>query len=163
MESGQKGLSLRGAFGHSVGTAIGVLVIDPSLNKTTAGHIQWVAPMLMDIATVVAESSSLDLHITIFVTCLCDPDAVPPIPNCDVTLESERPSVRQLINDLIAPPVDDAADQLRWVGLGGGLGICASGPRGLTREVSNVVAKLSLSTSVDEIGGIALHTETFVL
>ena len=116
----------------------------------------------MDIAAV-AEGSSLDLHFTIFVTCLCDPEAVPPIPNCDVTMDSERPSAHQLLNDMIAPPVDGAADRLRWVGLGGGLGVCASGPSELTREVSNAVAKLSLGTSADEIGGIALHTEIFVL
>jgi len=115
----------------------------------------------MDIATAVAGCASLDLHISIFVTCLCDPETVPPIPNSVVM--TERPTARQLLSDMITPPADDALDGLRWVGLGGGLGVCASGPRGLTREMTNAVAKLSLSRSAAEVGGVELHTETFVL
>lgn len=117
--------------------------------------------MLIDIATVVAGCSSLDLHISIFVTCLCDPEAVPPIPNSVVTVE--RPTARQLVNDMITPPADDAVDGLRWVGLGGGLGVCASGPSELTREAANAVAKLSFSKSAEELGNVGLHTETFAL
>jgi len=115
----------------------------------------------MDIAAVVAGCPSLDLHVSIFVTCLCDPEAVPSIPNSVVTME--RPSARQILNDMITPPADDTAGGLRWVGLGGGLGVCASGPSELTREVANAVAKLSLSGSAQEVGGVGLHTETFVL
>ena len=162
MGRGRKGLNSRGVFGHSVGTASGTfLEVEIPLTKMTAGHIQWVAPMLIDIATVVAGCSSLDLHVSIFVTCLCDPEAVPPIPNSVVTIE--RPTARQLLNDMITPPADGAVDGLRWVGPGGRLGICASGPSELTREVANAVAKLSLSRSAAEIGGVGLHTETFVL
>ena len=117
--------------------------------------------MLMDIATVVAGCSSLHLRISIFVTCLCAPEAVPPIPNSVVTME--RPTARQLLNDIITPPADCATGGLKWVGLGGGLGVCASGPSELTREVANAVAMLSLSGSAAEIGGVELHTETFVL
>ena len=131
------------------------------LTETGAGHIHWVTPMLIDIATVVAGCPSLDLHISIFVTCLCDPEAVPAIPNSVVTIE--RPSVRQVLSHMITPPADDAVDGLRWVGLGGGLGVCASGPSELTREVANAVAKLGLSGGVNGIGGVGLHTETFVL
>ena len=131
------------------------------LTKVATGHIHWVAPMLMDIASVAAGCPSLDIHVSIFVTCLCDPEAVPQIPNSVVTME--RPSTYQLLNDMITPPVDDAADGLRWVGLGGGLGVCASGPSELTREMANAVAKLSLSRSAEEVGGVGLHTETFVL
>ena len=58
--------------------------------------------MLMDIANTVAPSQSLDLHISIFVTCLCDPSAVPPIPNSDVTVF--RPSVTELLRELVTPP-----------------------------------------------------------
>jgi len=125
------------------------------------GHIHWVASMLMDIATVVSGCPSLDLHISTFVTCLCDPEAVPPIPNLVVTME--RPTAHQLLDDMITPPADGAVGGLRWVGTGGGLGVCASGPIELTREVANAVAKLSLSRSVKEFGGVGLHTETFVL
>ena len=131
------------------------------LTGGTAGHIHWVAPMLADIAAVVAGCPSLDLHVSIFVTCLCDPEAVPSIPNSVVTME--RPSVHQLLDYMVTPPAETAANGLRWVGLGGGLGICASGPSELTREVANAVAKLSLSESVNEIGGVGLHTEAFVL
>ena len=145
-----------------MGTASGTfLEVEIPLTKMATGYIQWVAPMLTDIATVVAGCPSLDLHISIFVTCLCDPEAVPPIPNSVVTIE--RPTARQLLNDMITPPADGAMDGLRWVGLGGGLGICASGPSELTREVANAVAKLSLSGSATETGGVGLHTENFVL
>ena len=75
----------------------------------------------------------------------------------------ERPTAHQLLNDMITPPADGATDGLRWVGPGGGLGVCASGPSELTREMANAVAKLSLSRSAVEIGGVELHTETFVL
>ena len=75
----------------------------------------------------------------------------------------ERPSAYQLLNYMITPPADGAVDGLEWAGLGGGLGVCASGPNELTREVANAVAKLSLSRSVSEAGGVGLHTETFVL
>jgi ferric-chelate reductase len=131
------------------------------LTKIAAGHIDWVAPMLMDIATVVAGCPSLDLHVSIFVTCLCDPEAVPPIPNSVVTME--RPSAHQLLNYMITPPADGVVDGLEWAGLRGGLGVCASGPSELTREVANAVAKLSLSRGAGEAGGVGLHTETFVL
>lgn len=56
----------------------------------------------MDIAHTAARSSTLDLHISIYVTCLCNPEAVPPIPNCDVTIV--RPSVTRVLKDLTTPP-----------------------------------------------------------
>ena len=146
---------------RSFGGCRQALEVEVSLAETVSGHVQWVAPMLIDIATVVAGCSSLNLHISIFVTCLCDPEAVPPIPNSVVTME--RPTACQLLNDLITPPADDVADGLRWVGLGGGLGACASGPSELTREVANAVAKLSLSKSAEELGNVGLHAETFAL
>ncbi|KIM36216.1 hypothetical protein M413DRAFT_449274 [Hebeloma cylindrosporum] len=69
------------------------------------GSIDWFAPALMDIAHTAASSSKsvapLDLHISIYVTCLCNPEAVPPIPNCDVTII--RPSLYKVILDLTSP------------------------------------------------------------
>lgn len=58
----------------------------------------------MDISAVASWSSThpLDLHISIYVTCLCNPEAVPPIINCDVV--TFRPSIHQLLIDLITPP-----------------------------------------------------------
>ncbi|OBZ74630.1 Ferric reductase transmembrane component 3 [Grifola frondosa] len=108
--------------------------------------IQWFAPMLMDIATAVA-GSSLDLHVSIYVTCLCNPEDVPPIPNSDVT--TLRPSVSNLLRELVTAPSspsiaeveeDSTKDKLNWVGLGGGVAVCAAGPESLTRETQNAVA-----------------------
>ncbi|KAF9476564.1 iron reductase [Pholiota conissans] len=66
------------------------------------GSIDWFAPALMDIARVAESSLSsatpLDLHVSIYVTCLCNPEAIPPIPNCDVTIV--RPSVYRVLQDL---------------------------------------------------------------
>ncbi|KAF8890942.1 iron reductase [Infundibulicybe gibba] len=141
------------------------------------GSIDWFAPALMDIANRAA-GSSVDLHISIYVTCLCNPDAVPPIPNCDVTIV--RPSIHALLNNILTPPppsgtkrdsasisseADESVDtnvtnKLRWVGLGGGVGVCASGPESMTREASNAVARLGLTRGM-ELGGIDLHTELF--
>ncbi|KAI0365850.1 iron reductase [Pilatotrama ljubarskyi] len=150
------------------------------------GCIQWFAPMLMDIANTVA-GTSLDLHVSIFVTCLCNPEAVPPIPNSDVVVT--RPSVTALLRDLVTPPsrphkidVDSksmdsepeeglgSADvekpsvsaKLNWVGLGGGVAVCAAGPESLTREAQNAVARISLTRGV-ELGGVGLHTELFAI
>ncbi|KAF8647908.1 hypothetical protein AX16_006440 [Volvariella volvacea WC 439] len=155
------------------------------------GALQWFLPMLSQIAGVAA-SSSLDLYITIFVTCLCDPDTVPPLPNCDVLVI--RPSAYVLLQGLITPPPtqptkaseagsvtsdnntqgDGAGNdvetveaarpntRLRWCGLGGGVAVCVSGPGSLIRETSNAVARLGMTRGA-ELGGIALHTELFSL
>ena len=173
----------------------------------------------MDIANTVAPSQSLDLHISIFVTCLCDPSAVPPIPNSDVTVF--RPSVTELLRELVTPPDErererlkshtistharlgglgksktrtsssssdehsqtqthdnDDADtedehgdadlekcmksKLQWVGLGGGVAVCASGPESLIRESQNAVARLGVVRGL-ELGGVGLHTELFAM
>jgi ferric-chelate reductase len=133
----------------------------------------------MDIATAAA-GSSLDLHLSIFVTCLCNPEAVPRIPNLDVTIH--RPSVTAILQRLVSssssrsPSTDledgsaenGSADEKTheviesWTPEGGGVGVCASGPCSLTREAQNAVARLSATRGV-ELGGIALHTELFSL
>lgn len=138
----------------------------------------------MDIAKVAASSSSssapLDLHISIFVTCLCNPESVPPIPNSDVMII--RPSVRQILLDFITPPVDlateksqtnhnqpgstdverhNASSKLPWFGVGGGVAVCASGPASLTSEASNAVAWIQMSGRGASLGGLGLHTEVF--
>ncbi|TFK37211.1 hypothetical protein BDQ12DRAFT_685512 [Crucibulum laeve] len=191
------------------------------------GSIDWFSPFLMDIATVAATSAGssmpLDLHISIYVTCLCKPEAIPPIPNCDVTIV--RPSVYEVLKDLVTPPAsltappaprtpqasvtekprtpavpeiqyvpssspapsseDDEEDEdlkqqhqpagdienptlglsasgkLPWVGFGGGLAVCASGPESLTREAANAVARLQLGGQGLKIGGVGLHTEVY--
>ncbi|KAJ3889050.1 iron reductase [Lentinula edodes] len=159
------------------------------------GGINWFSSLIMPIADLVAECPDLDLHVSIYVTCLCNPEAVPPIPNSDVLMLAQRPDTSKILLDLTTPPlkkadcccasssVDDleieqvprknltrdpeacaalaeASAKLQWVGLGGGVAVCASGPGSLTREASNAVAKLSLTRGV-ELGGVGLHTEVF--
>lgn len=143
--------------------------------------------MLNEIATAVA-GTSLDLHITVYVTCLCNPEEVPPIPNMDV-IATTRPSVIGLLRALVTPPPsipgaekkqaeadaetisldsDESAPhlsslpRLNWVGLGGGVAVCAAGPESLTREAHNAVARVSLTRGV-ELGGVSLHTELFAI
>ncbi|OJT14547.1 Ferric reductase transmembrane component 3 [Trametes pubescens] len=154
------------------------------------GAIEWFAPMLTEIANTVA-GTSLDLHVSIYVTCLCNPEAVPPIPNSDVTIT--RPSVTALLRDLVTPPAPhahtvamradadsksleseshegadteaekpSASARLSWVGLGGGVAVCAAGPESLTREAQNAVARIGLTRGV-ELGGVGLHTELFAI
>jgi ferric-chelate reductase len=124
--------------------------------------------MLMDIADAAAEESSLDLHISIFVTCLCDTPALPAIPNSTIT--TTRPDVYQLLARILSPPLveDDVEDESRRkagderVVCKGGVGVCASGPESLTREAANAVARLG-PVHGRRVGGIALHTEVFSL
>ncbi|EMD32717.1 hypothetical protein CERSUDRAFT_118461 [Gelatoporia subvermispora B] len=128
------------------------------------GSIEWFAPQLAEIAAAV-EGTSLDVHVSIFVTCLCQPEAVPSIPNSTVTVL--RPSVSTLLRELVTPPApgaDDAKDApgLKWVGLGGGVAVCAAGPESLTREAQNAVARMGMVRGV-ELGGVGLHTELFAL
>jgi hypothetical protein len=105
--------------------------------------------MLMDIATI-------DLHISILVTCLCDPEAVPQIPISIDTLS--RPSVKDLLKDFISlSPSSEEEDSVeirfnriqKSHGLGGGVSVCASGPESLTREIQNALTRLGLTASTD--------------
>ncbi|KIY64942.1 iron reductase [Cylindrobasidium torrendii FP15055 ss-10] len=136
------------------------------------GSIEWFSRMLQEIASVADASVTLDLHVAVYVTCLCNPEAVPRIPNSDVVVG--RPAVGKTLMELITPPtgerevgahVDpegeaDATSKLPWIGLGGGVGVVACGPESLTREATNAVARLSITRGV-ELGGIDLHTEEF--
>ncbi|KAF7314253.1 Iron reductase [Mycena kentingensis (nom. inval.)] len=71
--------------------------------------INWFAPLLLQIANRAAHvSSPLDLRIRIFVTCLCNPDAVPRIPGCTVT--EARPSVAGVLATLLDVGVVDEFD-----------------------------------------------------
>ncbi|KAF7761640.1 hypothetical protein Agabi119p4_9632 [Agaricus bisporus var. burnettii] len=197
------------------------------------GTIEWFAPALMELAAKTASSDGsstpLSLHISVYVTCLCDPEAVPPIPNCDVTIL--RPHVHHILSDLINPPFsqlplakfpspkspkktltsinqheiptlpsltssasNDDQDsvlvtepdhvmttregddieftggldphisrKLPWLGDGGGVGVCASGPTSLVREAANAVAQMKLSKRGLEMGGIDIHVEPYAL
>ncbi|KAH0834213.1 iron reductase [Lanmaoa asiatica] len=141
---------------------------------TKTGNIPWFAPMLTDIANT-AVDSSIDLHISIFVTCLCDPEAVPLIPNCDVTLT--RPSIYALLQDLTGPrsapssstgSVEEDGKQRHGLERietsvhARGVAVCASGPVSLTTEAQNAVARLGVMRGI-ELGGVAIHVEQFTL
>ena len=122
----------------------------------------------MDIADAAAEESSLDLHISIFVTCLCTTPALPAIQNSTVT--DTRPDVYQLLAHIVSPTLveEDVEDESNRkasderVDCQGGVGVCASGPESLTREAANAVARLG-SVHGRRVGGISLHTEVFSL
>ncbi|KIJ45511.1 hypothetical protein M422DRAFT_29647 [Sphaerobolus stellatus SS14] len=123
------------------------------------GAINWMASMLNDIATK-AQDSSIDLHIKIFVTCLCDPEAVPTIPNSEVTIE--KPKITNLISPFLSAKGGIETGKSGQGGGTGGLAVVVSGPRRLTFEAQNVIAQVPASTT-RRIGGIALHTEVFSL
>ncbi|KXN89082.1 Ferric reductase transmembrane component 1 [Leucoagaricus sp. SymC.cos] len=159
------------------------------------GLLDWFASALIEIARTAASSerssTPLSLHISVYVTCLCNPEAVPPIPNCDVTIM--RPDVHHILNDLVTPPnslasppaalchekstteqedIDvessdgldpRASRKLPWLGSGGAVAVCASGPASLMREAANAVARLRLSQRGMEMGGVDIHTEVFSL
>jgi len=126
--------------------------------------------MLIDIATA-ASNSTIDLHISIFVTCLWDPEAVPHIPNTIGTLS--RPSIQNLLKDFNNLPSSsnkedsieircDESQAQKMVGLGGGVAVCTSGSESLTKDAQNTVVRLGLIMGVD-VGRIALHTDLFTL
>ncbi|KAJ7199408.1 hypothetical protein GGX14DRAFT_661928 [Mycena pura] len=73
------------------------------------GAINWFAPYLLQIATRAARpDSALDLRMRIFVTCLCNPDAVPRIPGCTVT--EMRPAVWRVLAGMLDPACADEYD-----------------------------------------------------
>ncbi|KIY45553.1 hypothetical protein FISHEDRAFT_66860 [Fistulina hepatica ATCC 64428] len=65
------------------------------------GHIKWLATQLASLATTAADAS-VDLRILICVTCLCDPDAVPDIPQCEVVELKARPETAILLRDFVS-------------------------------------------------------------
>ncbi|THH04361.1 hypothetical protein EW145_g5574 [Phellinidium pouzarii] len=136
--------------------------------------IDWVAPLLTEIALRAdAEESSLDLHISIFVT--------------------YRPSVAGLVDALAgegsaAPCCERGGTVCEKSGCcgaksgksvctckksatgvsadsnmeGGGLAVCTAGPEGMTRETKNAVARLALLRA-HRLGRIECHTEVYTL
>lgn len=123
------------------------------------GNIRWFASMLSDIAAF-AHDGGVDLHISVFVTCLCDPEAVPDVPNMNVIVE--KPSVQRMIGVLVRPQDEERGEKQTKVLTGGGLGIAVSGPASLTREATNAVACLSLADRLC-IGKVGVHTELFAI
>ncbi|KAJ8579435.1 hypothetical protein M405DRAFT_835804 [Rhizopogon salebrosus TDB-379] len=120
--------------------------------------IEWFAPMLIDIGTA-ASNSSINLHISIYVTCLCDPEAVPAIPNSIVM--PSRPSVHDPLASFINLPCENE-DSRDTVTKRRRVAVCASDSESITREARNPAARIGLTASID-VGGIALHTGLFSL
>ena len=124
--------------------------------------------MLIGIANT-AVGTSLDLHISMFVTCLCNREAVPRIPNSDVTMV--QLSVHSLFNNLLVPPsvsvdMEEYAGwklyqspKLNWIRLGG-VAVCV--PEMLMREAHNAVVRIGMRKGVG-LHGIVLHKELFSL
>jgi hypothetical protein len=150
------------------------------------GAIAWFAPQLLQIATMAQRSGgALVLSIRIYVTCICDPDALPDIPNCVVTLE--RPDVGRVLGDMMmgetpststtarnsasASTEDlshthpeksrDAEGGFGQEGGGGGIAVIASGPPSLIREAGNVVARANASRGGRLVGGVDFCGEVF--
>ncbi|KAJ7106542.1 ferric reductase like transmembrane component-domain-containing protein [Mycena epipterygia] len=152
------------------------------------GAINWFAPYLLQIATLAARpDSGIELTIRIFVTCLCDPDAVPAIPGCTVT--EARPSVGGVLAGLLgstdyvgseiasAEPLPECAvvetlpagDIEKGAGAdvytqgGGGVAVFAAGPGSLIREAGNAVARANLSGRGRAAGGVEFCAEAFTV
>ena len=113
------------------------------------GAISWFTSQLDDIATAASKDPSLELHIKFFVTCLCDPEHVPDIPNSEVTME--KPSITNMLEQFVSEASHGT----------GGVGVASSGPPSLVSEARNTVARLGLRAAL--VGGVALHTEVFCL
>ncbi|KAJ7076743.1 hypothetical protein B0H15DRAFT_863285 [Mycena belliarum] len=150
------------------------------------GAINWFAPYLLQIATrAAAPGSRIRLSIRIFVTCLCDPDAVPAIPGCTVT--EARPQVGHALAELLGAPspssgkprasvsssasasteelpkdVEDGAACFGDVE-GGGVALFVAGPGSLIREAGNAAARANLSARGRRAGGVAFCAEAFTV
>ncbi|KAJ7267125.1 iron reductase [Mycena rebaudengoi] len=149
------------------------------------GAIAWFAPQLLQIATMAQRGGgALVLSIRIYVTCICDPDALPDIPNCVVTLE--RPDVGRVLGEMMGetPSTSISAEgsasasteelshthpeKSRDVeggfgqeGGGGGIAVIVSGPPSLIREAGNVVARANASRGGRLVGGVDFCGEVF--
>jgi len=114
------------------------------------GAIKWFDRYFIAIANA-AQGSGVDVSFRVFVTCLCDPEAVPSIPN--MTVEITKPPISELLAPLLEATKSGSA---------GGVGVAASGPESLTRSAQNAVARIGPSTAAS-VGGVELHTELFAL
>ncbi|KAG8935915.1 hypothetical protein FRC02_005670 [Tulasnella sp. 418] len=119
------------------------------------GHISWFSRYFQKIGQV-ASDTSLDILVRFrfYITCPCDPAAIPNIPN--MTILESKPDISQCLSDFL---VDDHL--VSPIG-GSGVGVVASGPERLTTDTRNAVAKIGPSLA-RRVGGIELHTEAYTL
>jgi len=120
------------------------------------GNISWFAGVLQDIANTAA-TSSVELHISVYVTCLCDPESVPRISNSLVTME--KPTIERIMK-----PILDSNDVEKSAPLQaqGGLAVAVSGPESLSMEARNAIASMSMSQRL-RFGRVDIHTEMFAI
>lgn len=158
---GRRGSNLLGVSDHSVTHSPLSAFLLYFTKWYSIGNINWFAPMLQTIAVLAAESS-IDLHISIYVTCLCDPGAVPQIPNSLVTME--KPTIKRILQPILsADDIEKGANAGGRSGGGvGGLAIAVSGPESLTNEMRNAVAGMSLKQR-RRFGRVDVHTEVFAI
>jgi ferric-chelate reductase len=155
------------------------------------GAIYWFAPHLQALARTVEQTPGLTLHIAVYVTCLCDPEAVPDIPNSVVTVE--RPDARRMLGTFLAgtdlgpgcsagslesaeavevgptkgsPEMSEkdvpVLEHGAGAGVAGGVALCVAGPESLCREAANAVAIMGAREGV-RVGGISFHSEVYAL
>lgn len=126
------------------------------------GALRWVTPLLNVIALrAAAPESTLDLHISVYVTCLCRPEDIPPIPNCDVLVE--RPTVQRLLDNFVSQTGtarDEESSKPKGSADWSSVAICAGGPENLTAEAKNAAARLALRNPTRRV---ECHTEAYFL
>lgn len=113
------------------------------------GCIRWFTSQLADIAAAAEADESISLHMKFFVTCLCDPEAITPIVNSEITIV--KPSIPELLEQFVSGASHGH----------GGIGVATSGPESLVAEARNSIA--TLGVKIAHLGGISLHTEVFSL
>ncbi|KAL5496138.1 FRP1_2 [Sanghuangporus vaninii] len=129
--------------------------------------LHWISPILSTIVShTSASDSTLDLHITIYVTRASPSDEETsdiPFPNCDIILA--RPAIREIIDDFASTgraadaenPDTNLVSSRRDCE---SLAICSAGPESLTNETKNSAARLALRNPRRRIDS---HTEAFFL
>ncbi|KAG8985734.1 hypothetical protein FRB90_004485 [Tulasnella sp. 427] len=118
------------------------------------GSILWFMRQFQAVAKVASDPSlDLEVHFRFFVTCFCDPDALPPLRNSEVT--QTKPVISDVLKEFVGDVV--ASDASR-----GGLAVGASGPERLTSEARNAVANIG-PIMASRLGGVELHTEAYCL
>ncbi|KAG8876946.1 hypothetical protein FRB98_006957 [Tulasnella sp. 332] len=119
--------------------------------------ILWFAKQFSTLSLLASDPSlQLQLSFKLFVTCPCTPreSEIPLIHNVEVT------QTKVNIADVLSGFIDHLL--LDGVGMGGSLGVTASGPESLTKAARNAVAGIRVA-QVRSLGGVELHTEAYTL
>lgn len=118
------------------------------------GTISWFAKEFQAIAQAASDPSlNLRLDYRFFVTCFCNPSALPAIHNSEVV--QVKPVIRNILDDFMGEVFASGASD-------GGVGVTASGPERLTSDTRNAVAGIG-PLKARRLGGVELHTEAYTL